>query len=306
MKKNIQKPLSVFLSLTMLASLSGCTNIPGETGAVVGESTSFVESMEVVQEPASTEIVSTDLSALESYLEALLLNYPDINVLSVLQHPEDYTQDEQMLAGYINLKVNGLSILDVKDNLHRILTLGQVPRCASNEEFIYATGKLLDIVPAMTNPFACYFALAKMVHLYECPLPHGLNEFGVFSCDSLMDEYNTNYREIPIEEFLDEYLFNNDLYLGLKEYAGKNAKRMDDIIWELENVVTYGLLPGMGMDEAEWNILFGNLLVNTPATESLFEKFAPLAKEVHNILYPDDQVELGREDTMLIRVKKEG
>lgn len=301
MEKNLKKPLSIFLGCSLISTLlTGCNPL-ADTGSLIGESSSVLDPKNTVYEgpiiPGETTEVST--SNLIETLDSKTMTTYELN--QILEHPEDYPVSSQIIASYNNLKLFGLSLDDVREELHNILVFSQVPRCMSEEEYFFAVGKLG--ITTTNNPFSVYIELAKVVHLEECKDEHSVTDYGVFTCDSLAKEYNDNYREIPIDEYLDDKLGDDEDYLTLKSFF-KDGLDVNELVRELEIMVKLGLMPPTDFDEETWWSSFYLLLGTLDPSDILFDKYIPLAMRVHNAMYPDDQLVLSNDVNYLARERK--
>jgi len=286
--------------VSALIVLTGCANKMQDTGAYISDSSSFFPSsidnleMDAPQEelspiPYSFDISINDaklISDCDSYLKYLDSQAPLHDAFQIMLEPYLYSVEKQELAAYQLLKINGLTVADVEEELHNILVYSQNPTCCSTEMFDKLVGKLNKTLCCMANPFTSYYALSQRIHEFSCSKEHSF-QYGIYTCDNLLKE-NEDMRTMTILESL-EMKYAEDLgFQKIKRALLQNPDlSINSFLVELENLIQAQLNPS-GMGYNSWFALFGNLNATLSYGESLYETYIELAVSIHNELYPDD------------------
>ncbi len=284
-----KKLLSFLLSASIaFGMIPGCAN-SDEINAPVAPTESAITSFEGT--------TNDKLAEYYSYLDSL----PDENIEEVLETPEEYTNLEVSKATFDNLKNKSVDINDskVQEELKNVVVYAAYPMGLSDEEYEQTVGTLQSTLSEMQNAYYLYYPLAAVTHLCTCAEEHSLNEFDKLVCPTILEALK-EVTPMPIEEALDEMFKDDPAYLRIKEDMNKTGASIDVYLDELENLYVLSLAPTDIYDMNIWLELFGHLDATLNEQESLYETYIDLATKIHNLLYPNDSMELP-ENLVLLR-----
>ncbi len=285
-----KKLLSFLLSASIaFGMIPGCAN-SDEINAPVAPTESALASYE--------EMTNDKLAQYYSYLESL----PRENIEEVLDTPEEYTNLEVSKATYDNLKDKKVDINDpkVQQELENVVVYAAYPMGLSDDEYEQTVGTLQSTLSEMQNAYYLYYPLAVGTHLCTCDEEHSLNEFDKVVCPTVLTALETVFEPSSIEDTLDDMFASDEAYLRIKEAMAKTGLGIDVYLNELENLYVLSLNPTDIYDMKLWLELFGHLDATLTEEESLYETYIDLATHIHNLLYPNDSMELP-EDLILLR-----
>ncbi|MBQ6841494.1 MAG: hypothetical protein IJO63_05215 [Bacilli bacterium] len=306
MKSKKGKPASRLLATSALVVfLAGCAGNQNMTGAYVGtlkapipfESIMANTDEEIFISPGEPIVNGTKpsepivqetkpLTKLEAYEQELKSRGQLLNAYEVMQDPEAFSKEDQELAAYQVLTLNGLTISDVADELHNILVYSQYPTCCTPELFEMLVGKLHKTLNYFANPFSSYRVLSQKVHELTCEHTH-TEELGIYSCEELK-RLGDAVRPKTFEEYLDETMSDDIGYQKIKMALMNNPDHtLDDYLIELENLIIAQQVPSC-VPEDVWFELFGKLDATLGKYESLYDTYIGLAVFVHNTLNPEE------------------
>lgn len=284
-----KKLLSFLLSASIaFGMIPGCAN-SDEINAPVAPTESAITSFEGT--------TNDKLAEYYSYLDSL----PDENIEEVLETPEEYTNLEVSKATFDNLKNKSVDINDskVQEELKNVVVYAAYPMGLSDEEYEQTVGTLQSTLREMQNAYYLYYPLAAATHLCTCAEEHSLNEFDKLVCPTILEALK-EVTPMPIEEALDEMFKDDPAYLRIKEDMNKTGASIDVYLDELENLYVLSLAPTDIYDMNIWLELFGHLDATLNEQESLYETYIGIATKIHNLLYPNDSMELP-ENLVLLR-----
>ena len=285
-----KKLLSFLLSASIaFGMLPGCAN-SDEINAPVAPTESAITSFE--------GITNDKLVEYYSYLDSL----PSESIKEVLDTPEEYTNLEVIKATYDNLKDKKIDINDpkVQQELENVVTYAAYPMGLSDEEYEQTVGTLQSTLSEMQNAYYLYYPLAVGTHLCKCDEEHSLNEFDKVVCPTILTALETVFEPTSLEDTLEDMFANDEAYLRIKEAMAKTGLGIDVYLKELENLYVLSLAPTDIYDINIWLELFGHLDATLNEEESLYETYIDIATKIHNLLYPNDSMELP-EDLILLR-----
>lgn len=282
-----KKFVSLLLTATMTFGIATGCALSQNINAPVGPMESI----------SSTDDAKEKLADYYQYLGEL----PSNDVEKVLSNPEEYTNLEVSKATYEHLKNKSIDINDseIQAELENIVVYSVYPIELSDEEYEQTVGTLASTLSEMQNAYYLYYPLAVGTHLCTCAEEHSINEFDKLVCPTILEALK-DIQPVSIEETLNEMFMGNSAYLRIKKDMDKTGVSIDVYLNELENLYILSLTPTDIYDDKIWFELFGHLDATLDEQESLYETYIDLATKIHNILNPNDSMQLP-EDLRLLR-----
>lgn len=104
---------------------------------------------------------------------------------------DEETNEQLCMAvhGYNKLVNNNLLNEETEKELHNILIEQIVPRCVEDEEYDRLFHNLITTLEGEEGVYDTYFSLARYLHTKECANEHSFNEYGIYYCEDLEEEF---------------------------------------------------------------------------------------------------------------------
>lgn len=179
----MQKSKLIALMLASSLAATGLSSCKDNDSSTNVEKSVDISPFKVIQK---NDLKEDKIQEYENNLrcKSLTYNYSQEDIETILQDSYSYTEEQVIMAAYLNLKNHNLTIMDVYENLDNLLVQAREPRDITIDEMEYYYGKLNDICPIYTNPFMCYCALAINAHKAVCSEEHE-PYFDVITCSYL-------------------------------------------------------------------------------------------------------------------------
>lgn len=193
------------MMIVTMMSLSGCTKQNEDTNIISSSQTinaddflnnqsSNDEKMDVSAEKSLKEELINKLNCETTITNSTQFMYENYNFI----YQEELNDKQLELASYAYQKLIQSNIAEdvYLKELNNILVEQLNPRSLSDEKWQELFGSLLSTLNEQESVYDTYFILARLFHEAECQEQHHINEYDIYLCEALENEYNSKYQKI--------------------------------------------------------------------------------------------------------------